>query len=141
MTAKLAQHQRALHAIRATLRRRYGLASKMMPITRSPFDLLVGGKARVEIKTTETLYKPKHTDIRYYTYHVSRHNELSVGEADFFVLRVPPIRELGMRYAFYLVVPANEIEHRHTVHVTPRNLLTKWAQRVNQWQAIREFCR
>ena len=141
MTAKLAAHQRAVQAIRSTLRARHGLLSKAMPITKCPFDLLVGGKARIEVKTTETLVRQKNTDILNYKFRLSRHGALATGQADFFVLRVPPIEALGMRYALYLIVPASEIEHRHTVNVTPRNLITKWAGSVNRWNLIAEACR
>jgi len=136
---KVEMHGKELNVLSSNLRY-YGMKSQVMPITASPFDLLVEGVARVELKTARHPQLGPDSDLIQWKYNLHRHGIKTKGEVDFFVFVIPPMKAIGMAYSLYLVVPAKIIEDKFTFLVSYRTLLTKYSQYVNKWSLIKDFC-
>lgn len=139
-TGKVDMHERAV-ATSTVMLRKLGLTVHMMPRTNSPFDLLVGGAAKVEIKIAEAWQLQRNTDSKIWLFNIHRHGKMAArGLVDFYVFYLPPISELGFKYGLTLVVPAAEVD-TPTVRISPRTLMVKWGRFYSRWQDIKNFCK
>jgi hypothetical protein len=136
---KVKMHEDTLARVRSILLT-HGLESRPMPITGCSYDLLVGGKARVELKVAKVPYKPKKSGLELWRFNLHRHGVTIDDGADFYVLCLPPIPQLMMKYYTYLVVPADDLKGCLGIAISVRGLLTRWAKYFNRWQDIKDFC-
>ena len=138
---KVELHDKAVSSARIRFNEA-GLSVQIMPRTNSPFDLLVGGKARVEVKVARLPQKvsPPCSDGISWNFNLHRHGEIESGAVDFYVAYLPPMKALGLKYGFALIIPALEWEGKYTIHITFKTLVAKWGKYWGQWDQVKRFC-
>lgn len=122
-------HERAVAAVADRLRS-LGMSTLKMPRHGCPFDLLANDHVRIEIKSTEVDGK--------WLFNIARNGKLHLGSVDFYVLNIPPVKELGFNKPIRIVVPASRIEPKSSVCISVHNLTSRWAKYINCWEPVVE---
>jgi hypothetical protein len=117
-----------------------GMKCQIMPVTASPFDILVEGVARVEVKVARYGRRRRTMQAVNWQANIHRHNVVSNGTVDFFVVHLPAIKTLGFRSGIQLVIPGEDLRDVKTVSISARSLITRYAKYFGRWNDIKEFC-
>ena len=136
---KMQLHNQALLRTIGQLRSRK-LQCQVMPVNASPFDLLVGGVARVEVKAALAPLARKGFSATTWAFNLHRHNVLSTDKVDFFALFLPPMVSLGFKNGISLIIPAGDVAGRKAIAITARSLMVRWGKYYDRWDDIKKFC-
>ncbi len=91
----------------------------------APFDLLIDGKIKAEVKTCLGVRSQSTDNLLEWHFNIHRHNGLSEGQADIYIFRLENIPEC--KYALHLLLKAPLC--RKTIGVSMKSLLNgKWIQ-------------
>lgn len=104
-----------------------------------PFDLLVGGRVRLDIKTAAGVQKSPYSKVLVWNFVIHYKGKTKRDHTDFYVLHIPPIKALGMGSGLYLVVPAADVRGKKNIWISGRTLLLHWVKYAEQWEQIRKF--
>ncbi len=113
-------HEKAMRGLVSRLRK-LRHECQIMPETGRKFDLLVDRRIRCEVKAAQPREDPGG-----WFFNLHRHGKRSTGEVDLFALFLLPSR-------IWLIIPAPEIDTRHTVFISMRTL-SKWIQWQGRWE-------
>ncbi len=133
MSRKIDLHQKTLSRFRSMVTVKLGLSTSTTPPTHSPYDCLVGGRVRCEIKVSEGRACEGHMQ---WLFNLHRHNKIAENGTDFYCLHVLNI--FGIKYGAWLIIPYSEIPRKKTFPVSCRSMMFKWSKWFNRWELIRE---
>jgi hypothetical protein len=110
--------------VAAWLTMRHGRSVEMMPYI-CPFDLLVDGYTRVEVKIAK--FNGKSWD-----FNIHRHGKVNEKFVDAYILRMENVP--GFKAAIHLIIqsPLNT----QTVHISFRSLITRYAKHFNDFSVL-----
>ena len=134
------QHEKAVRSARCRLAG-MGLKTSAMPQWGCPFDILINGQFRVEIKAAEKTRSVSNSSAKKWSFNIHRHGAISDCKIDFYILYLPALKELGFACGISIVVPAAEIAGKKTVSISPRSLICIWSKYINRWDLIKEHCK
>lgn len=111
-----------------------------MPQNYCPFDLLVAGRLKIEVKVSETMRKPKSEGAGWF-FNIHRHGVVSSVPIDFYILCIPNFKNFGFKTGIYLVIPGRKIGKRLTVSVSVRSLFNQFSKYINKWKPLEDAAR
>src|SRR5215831_11117460 len=105
--SKIERHGQVISRLIPVLRSKKFKSVLVMPVTASPFDLLVDKKARLEVKVGGLLSNGSGCAKWHFNLH--RHNKIVDSKVDFFVLAIPDLNIFGIKRGLYLVIPGEDL--------------------------------
>jgi hypothetical protein len=108
---------------------------KFMPPWNSPYDLLVNGKVRCELKVSEAKVLQKHHVMPFWQVNLARHGKISHDKIDIYAiccLTNRPDKKLGS--AIWLMIPASEIGPVKSFRLSIRSMAKNWGKWISNFE-------
>ena len=122
-TKKQKLHDTAMKtATMALWRRKHGF--KVMPDMGCPFDILVDGKLKLEVKAASK--KQTRYTQPMWQFNLHRHGKVPENQADLYWFYIESLP--GFKEGISLIVPHAEVVGRHNIRISLRSLIVSWSK-------------
>ena len=135
-TPKQLLHDKAMQVASSALHKA-GHSVSTMKETWSPFDLLVNGKIKCEVKGAAMPQPVNGGTLHGWQFNLHRHGVIPNHQADLYWLYLSGVP--GFKNGISLIMPHSELRGKHTLVLTLRRLLTRYAKWYMRMDLFKDF--